>query len=158
MSGIEIGAGALGTLLLGVVAYFLKTRDARLSGVEKQAEDTSKDVAVITGHLDTISKRLSAGAESFKEITQTQKQLQQTQTDIILNFVKIRDFEKEKDKTEARFVRVDKSIDGIKDVVNEVKLSVQGIEKTMNGGLDTMKDLLAKVVRIPTDPKDRNNG
>lgn len=155
MSGIEIGAGALGASLLAVIAYFLRGRDARLRDLETQSDSSCKDVAVITGQLDTISKRLSAGADSFKEITNTQKQLQQTQTDIILNFVKMRDFEKEQDRTADRFAKVDKSIDGIKDVVNEVKLSVQGIEKTMNGNLEAMKDLLAKVVRIPTDPKDQ---
>jgi len=147
--------GGAGAILLAVVAYFLRTRDARLTSVEKQSEGSCKDVAVITGQLDTISKRLSAGAESFKDITNTQKQMQENQTYILTNFVKTTAFEKEQDKTSAKFETVDRNLNEIKDTVTEVKLSIKGIENKLEGGIKTMTDLLAKVVTIPNDPKDR---
>jgi hypothetical protein len=156
MTGLEIGGVSLGATLLAVIAYFLKGRDKRLQTIETKTETHAEKMVLVGGQLDTISKRLSAGADSFREITNTQKQLHANQTLFMTEFVKNRTFEKEQEKTEKLFARVDESIDGLKDTVTEVKLSVKGIENTMHGGIRTMTDLLAKVVTIPNDPKERN--
>jgi len=154
MTGIEIGASAIGAALLGLIVYFLKARDARINGLDKQAESNSKDVAVIAGQLETISKRLSAGSESFKDITQTQKQLQENQTYILTHFVEKPAFEKEQDRTVEKFDKVDKTIEGLKETVTEVRLAVEGIENKLEGGIKTMTALLAKIVTIPGNKND----
>ena len=161
MDAIEIGAiGTRGAALVGLIVYLLKGRDTRVSrvekqtgdrltGVEKQTGDNTKDIAVTTTHLDAIGKRLSAGSETFKDINLTQKQLHESQTLILTQFAKTAALEKEQDKTAWKFEKVDKAIDSLKEVVNDVKSSVKGIESTMEGGIKSMTDLLAKLVTIP---------
>ncbi len=161
MGTIEIGAvSTVGAALVGLIVYLLRSRDNRATRVEKQTNDrlisvgkdtgdNTKDIAVTTQHLDAIGKRLSAGSEAFKDITETQKGLQKTQTIILTEFAQTAALEKEKDKVAAKFEKVDKSIDDVKEVVHEVKLSIIGIEKTMEGGIKSMRDLLAKLVTIP---------
>jgi len=148
-------AGVLIFILLGVVAYFLKGRDKRIKDLEGADQIKTKEMALITGNLEIISKRLGAGADSFKEINSTQKGLQETQTYILTHYVQTKDLEKYEDKHDERHERLDHTIDGIKDSVAEMKSTMTGMDQKLTIGLKTMTDMIAKVVSIPTDPGDR---
>ena len=151
---LAIAGGAI-LVLLTVVGYFLKGRDKRIGALESQGGLHVEKMAIIAGNLETISKRLSAGAESFKEITTTQKGLQETQTYIITNYVRKSDFDKFEEKISAKHEKIDRTIDGIKESVSDMKSTLMGMDQKINGGIRTMTDMLAKVVKIPSDPGDR---
>lgn len=148
-------AGVLIFILLGVVAYFLKGRDKRIKDLEGADQIKTKEMAIITGNLDVISKRLGAGADSFKEINAMQKGLQETQTYILTHYVQTKDLEKYEDKHDERHERIDHTIDGIKESVAEMKSTMAGMDQKLTIGLKTMTDMIAKVVSIPTDPGDK---
>lgn len=144
----EIAIGSAGALLLGIVGYFLKTRDRRLMDLEREGESHTKDITVMTGHLDTIGKRLSAGADSFRDITQTQKQLQQAQTDILLHFVEKKECKEHVKDHRVQHDKLDRTIDNIQQSVSDMRDTVRGIEAKLEGGIHTMSSMLAKVVKI----------
>jgi hypothetical protein len=144
-----IGAGSCFiVMLLGIVAYFLRGRDKRLEYLVSRDEVTREKLQILAGQIDTISKRLGTGADTFREITEAVKQVQTVQTHILTQYVAIPALDKYCDRHEAKHEQIDRTLETVRVDFTEMKTSISGIMAKLDAGVDNLRSLIAKFVTI----------
>lgn len=97
---------------------------------------------------DLLEKRLSSGSETMQRITAQLDTIQTRQVQQAAEFLRVDTFKKYCEKQ-------DKVIDEVQTQMQEQGQILAGMAKRIDTGIETMTNLLARVVTIPTDPGDK---
>lgn len=104
---------------------------------------------------DLLERRLSSGAQTMQSISSEIKNIQTMQVQQAADFVRKQDFNGYKKEHDDQHKALDKKLDAMRAGQGELKSALAQMGARVESGLKSMTDMLAKVVTIPTDPKDK---
>lgn len=97
---------------------------------------------------DLLEKRLSSGSETMQRIAAQLDNIQTRQVAQAAEFVRV-------DTFEEYCTKQDKVIYTVQEQMREQGQILAGMARRIDTGIETMTNLLARIVTIPTDPGDK---
>jgi uncharacterized protein HemX len=104
---------------------------------------------------DLLERRLSSGAQTMQSIATEVKNIQTMQIKQAADYVLRRDFNGYRKEQEEKLEKLWRNLDEMKTGQGDLKTALAQMGARLESGMKSMTDMLAKVVTIPTDEKDR---
>jgi Tfp pilus assembly protein PilN len=104
---------------------------------------------------DLLERRLSSGAQTMQSIATEVKNIQTMQIKQAADYVLRQDFNGYRKEQEEKLEKLWRNLDEMKIGQGDLKTALAQMGTRLESGMKSMADMLAKVIKIPTDPGDK---